>query len=97
MSRTLRVFFDFGHRWPLWESGTDEYAMAPSDYGFSPELTDLLRRWHAAWERVADFEIGQTDEPPSAEDRATLATLRERGLAGIRAELPAGVEVRVEP
>ena len=43
--RKVRVFHEYGAPWPLWESGTDEYQMQPSDYELSPELTDELRRW----------------------------------------------------
>ncbi len=94
--RVLRVFFDFGHRWPLWESGTKKYTMEPSDYGFSAELTEILRRWHAAWEPIADFDIGQTDQEPSAEDRAACLALQRQAVALIRREVPADVEVAVE-
>jgi hypothetical protein len=62
----MRVFIDPWHEWPVWETG-DKYVMEPSDYGFSDELTDLLRRWHDAWEPVASFDIGQIEEPPDPE------------------------------
>lgn len=94
--RVLRVFFDHGHQWPLWESGTDKYTMEPSDYGFSEELTELLRRWHAAWESVADFDIGQPVAEPSEQDRNELRSLRCQTIAVIRCEVPPGVEVRAE-
>lgn len=96
MRRVLRIFFDHGHRWPLWESGTAKYAMEPSDFGFSPELAALLARWHRAWEHIADFEIGQTDVPPTAEERQAEADLQRRSIEGIRRELPPGVDLRVE-
>lgn len=45
------MFPDYGHLWPLWESGTDKYAMEPEDYGLSPDLTSALRGWYDDWER----------------------------------------------
>lgn len=94
--RVLRVFFDFGHEWPLWESGTDKYTMEPSDYGFSEELTDLLRRWYVAWAVAADFDIGRTSAVPSEEDRAELVSLRRQAIAVIRREVPRDFQVQVE-
>lgn len=94
--RVLRVFFDFGHEWPLWESGTEKYTMEPSDYGFSDELTELLRRWYRAWVATADFDIGQTSTEPSEEDRAALMSLRRQAIAVIRREVPSDVHVQVE-
>lgn len=92
--RVLRVFVDHGHRWPLWESGTDKYAMEPSDYGFSEELVELLRRWHAVWEPVANFDIGQRVAEPSEQDRRELQSLEHQAIAVIRREMPSDVEVK---
>lgn len=90
----LRVFFDFGHEWPLWESGTEKYAMEPSDYGFSEELTDLLRRWRAAWERVAPFDFGEPSAELDAQDQAEEQSLRRQAIAVIEREAPSDVEVK---
>lgn len=90
--RELRVFFDHGHQWPLWEAG-DKVAMEPSDSGFPPELIELLRRWHDAWEPIADFDIGQTGEPPAPGSRAALEALANQALAAIHAEIPPDVSV----
>jgi hypothetical protein len=95
-SRVLRVFFDWGHPWPLWESGTDEYAMTPSAYGYSAELVDALRQWQEAWVPVADFEMGETQEQPSAEHYERLDLLRRTAFAGILRETPPGIVVRDE-
>jgi hypothetical protein len=95
-SRVLRVFFDWGHLWPLWESGTDKYAMEPSDYGFSPELVDILRQWRDAWVPVTDFDIGETQEPPTIEQYDRLQLLRETALAQILREAPHDVVVSDE-
>ena len=95
-TRVLRVFFDFGHDWPLWESGTEKYAMEPSDYGFSKELTDLLRRWYLAWSATASFDLGQTSVAPSEEDHAELVSLRRQAIAVIHRETPPDVQVQVD-
>lgn len=91
--RVLRVFFDFGHSWPLWESGTHKLAMEPSDYGFSGELTSLLARWFALWEPIASFDIGQPVPTPTEQDRETEGTLAWQAVATIRNELPADVDL----
>ncbi|MFJ3394367.1 hypothetical protein [Leifsonia aquatica] len=46
--RDVRLFPDWGHRWPLWEAepGPD---MSPEDYGLSPGLTVRMRRWYDEW------------------------------------------------
>ncbi len=92
--RVLRVFFDHCHQWPLWESGTEQYAMEPSDYGFSDELTELLRRWHAAWESLVDFDVGQPAAAAAQQDHDELRSLRRQAIAVISCEVPADVEVR---
>lgn len=48
--RIIRVFPDYGHLWPLWESGTDKYAMEPEDHGLSADLASALRSWYDDWE-----------------------------------------------
>ena len=94
--RVLRVFFDHGHEWPLWESGTDKNTMEPSDYGFSEELIELLRRWHRAWEPVASFDIGQPVAEPTEHDRKELQSLRRQAIAVIKREVPPDVEVKAK-
>lgn len=89
----LRVFFDHGHEWPLWETGTWKYAMEPVDYGFSPQLTELMRRWYERWHPIADFDIGQPVAEPSVEDRETEARLRRQVVAVVEREVPDDVTV----
>lgn len=45
------MFPDYGHLWPLLESGTDKYTMEPEDLGLSVDLTSALRSWYDDWER----------------------------------------------
>ncbi|NUU06415.1 hypothetical protein [Leifsonia sp. C5G2] len=60
----LRFFVDWGHRYPLWESFTDKYAMEPVDYGVSPELERRLGEWVLFW--TAHFEPAEGwDDPDS--------------------------------
>lgn len=94
--RVLRVFFDWGHVWPLWESGSDKLAMEPTDYGYSTELTDLLRRWQTAWMPVADFNMGETEDPPSATQYDLYEQFGKQALEGILRETPLGVAVQIE-
>ncbi|MFD1722929.1 hypothetical protein [Amnibacterium endophyticum] len=70
--------------------------MEPSDYGFSEELIDLLRRWHVLWERVASFDIGEPVPEPSAADRPELKSLKRLAVAVIKREVPPDVQVRAE-
>jgi hypothetical protein len=87
--RKLRVFFD---QTPVATSEAgDKITMEPTDYGFSPELTELLRRWHDAWEPLTDFDIGQTDEPPAPGARIALEALTHQALRAIEAEASADV------
>jgi len=51
--REVRLFPDWGHRWPLWEVGHGT-EMSPEDYGLSPGLTKRLRRWYDTWYRETD-------------------------------------------
>jgi hypothetical protein len=60
----IRFFLDWGHHYPLWEDGTDKYAMEPVDYGVSDELGERLRAWSRFWETHYDPFEGW-DAPPS--------------------------------
>lgn len=69
--REVRLFPDWGHPWPLWESdaGPD---MSPQDYGLSPGLTKRLRRWYDTWYR-------ETEPGEPWRDRALHRRWREEG------------------
>lgn len=60
--RVIRLFPDYGHRWPLWENDRpghpSKYTMVPSDYGLSKELTAKLRAWYDAWDAENLYENG---------------------------------------
>ncbi|HJE52540.1 MAG TPA: hypothetical protein K8V15_11305 [Tessaracoccus flavescens] len=85
MTRTIRYFHDYGHPWPLWESFTEHYTLAPDDLGLSEQLVDLLEAAHAEWERLADANLnGETPDESAlrAADRQAFAVLR-RELADV--------------
>jgi hypothetical protein len=94
--RVLRVFFDLGHDWPLWESGTDKVTMEPSDYGFSDELVALLIRWREAWISFPTPGASGSDHAASAAELQVLRALRRQAIAVIRREAPPGVEVQAD-
>jgi len=58
--RMIRMFPDYGHRWPLWESSTAEsptkYTMEPTDFELSQHLTQRLRSWYDTWDAENLFE-----------------------------------------
>lgn len=60
--RVIRLFPDYGHRWPLWENSTAErpskYTMEPADFGLSQDLTDRLRAWYDVWDAEDLYENG---------------------------------------
>lgn len=48
--RTIRLSPDWAHEWPLWELGSDKYAIDPGDLSLSDDLVSDLRAWHDHWE-----------------------------------------------
>jgi hypothetical protein len=46
--RTIRLFPDYVHPWPLWED--PDGPMEPEDFGLSQSLTESLSAWHQFWE-----------------------------------------------
>lgn len=92
MARVIRFLFEHGHPWPLWESGTDEYTMEPSDYGLSDELADRLRKAWDLWNRYHSVETGWDSAEPA--DQWLQQT--EQALAILRREVADFAEVRDE-
>ncbi|HEY8319349.1 MAG TPA: hypothetical protein VIG76_11000 [Amnibacterium sp.] len=55
VSREIRFFPDWGHRWPLWGSLLhDEITLSPADLSLSAELTADLRAWYDFWDEHLD-------------------------------------------
>lgn len=64
--RVIRMFCDYGRRYPLWESSTPTwdvgYTTTPETYGLSPELAEDLEGWQAFFESHGDpFEGWDSD------------------------------------
>ena len=72
--RVIRLFPDYGHRWPLWENSTpghpSKYTMEPDDFGLSETLTDRLRASYDAWHAETLYE---NDWRSRAKERAWKA------------------------
>lgn len=64
--RVIRMFPDYGHRWPLRENSTAEqltkYTMEPADFGLTQSLTLRLRIWHDAWD-AENLYVGGWSSP----------------------------------
>jgi hypothetical protein len=60
--RRIRFFLDWGHRYPLWEDGSDSYTKIPSDYGLSADLGERLYAWHQTWAQHCSPEHGWSHE-----------------------------------
>jgi hypothetical protein len=57
--RVIRVFPDWGNRWPLWGSaGDDDSAPMPADLGLSDELTGAMAKWYDFWTIHFHWERG---------------------------------------
>jgi hypothetical protein len=81
--RVIRMFPDWGHDWPLWETEHDNYLMEPPDYGLSADLTAKILGWHREWENGFDMNT----EPPSWKPgRGTLWSERGREIADLLRE-----------
>jgi hypothetical protein len=82
--RRIRVFPDWGRRWPLWENGTDKYTMEPSDYGLSHELTTSMRCWYDHWASHFDPFDGwdSEDNEPQSKVAGDLMVERLRAEVG---------------
>jgi hypothetical protein len=56
--RQIRLFPDWGRRYPLWENSTLTwdvgYTTTPETYGLSKELAEDLEGWQAFWEAHLD-------------------------------------------
>lgn len=90
MARTIRFFFDWGHQWPLWENGSEKYAMEPSDYGLSPDLTRRLRAVYDSW--LDHWDCGW-DSP---EALAAWTSDRRQAVAILRREVADFADVEEE-
>ncbi|MBB1029744.1 hypothetical protein G6027_02300 [Dietzia sp. SLG310A2-38A2] len=90
--RVIRFFPDYGRDHPLWESGTDKYAMDPEDYGLSESLARRLAEWMKHWESNVVPETGWR----SAEAAEESERIADALVADLRVEVSAFAEVRDE-
>lgn len=90
--KIIRFFPDWGREHPLWESGTDKYAMDPDDYGLSDSLSRRLAEWMRHWESNRVPETGWTSADAATESERTGDAL----VADLRIEVASFAEVRDE-
>ena len=94
--RVIRLFPDYGHRWPLWENSTPDhpskYTMEPADFGLSETLTDRLRAWYDAWEAENLYENGWSSRAKERAWKAEGASIAEQ----LRSEVIAFADVEYD-
>ena len=57
--RVIRVFPDWGNRWPLWESGSGgSPTPSPTELGLSDELTGAIAKWYDFWTEHFHWDRG---------------------------------------
>ena len=90
--RIIRFFPDWGRDHPLWESGTDKYAMDPEDYGLSDSLSRRLAEWMRHWESNRIPETGWKSADAAEESEHIGDAL----VADLRIEVASFAEVHDE-
>lgn len=87
--RNIRLFPDYGHRWPLWENSTPEhptkYTMEPADFGLSEHLTQRLRAWYDTWDAENLHQSGWSSPEHETAWRTDGANIAEELRAEVRA------------
>lgn len=69
MPRKLWLMADWG-TWPLWEPGTDHYAVDPEVLPISSELKASLKTWADAWDATLNQEYPPNSGFPSPAEEA---------------------------
>lgn len=91
--RVIRLFPDYGHRWPLWEDNTAErvtkYTMEPADFGLSESLTLRLRTWYDVWDAENLYENGWSSPENETAWKVAGASIAEQ----LREEVKAFADV----
>ncbi len=85
--REIRYFPDHGRKHPLWESGTDKYAMDPCDYDLSDGLSSGLRELMRFWNAHFTDSHGPSFEWDSAENEQHYWEEGDRLLEQLRSEV----------
>jgi len=90
--RTLRLMAEFG-TWPLWEPGSDHYAVDPETLPISRALKFALKAWADAWDRTLDQNYPPDSKFASPADEEAFEREGRRLRAALQAELGAGFRV----
>ena len=91
-TRLIRMFPDWGHDWPLWEDGGENYALTPVDLHLSDALTLRLKAWMELWHRKFSPELGWSSR--ADEERWTAQGIDLTGA--LAAELEPAAKLSVE-
>lgn len=83
---------EFG-TWPLWEPGSDHYAVDPETLPISRALKAALKAWADAWDRTLDQNYPPDSEFASPADEEAFEREGRRLRAALQAEL--GSEFRI--
>ncbi|GAB95150.1 hypothetical protein BJY21_004142 [Kineosphaera limosa] len=81
--RTIRYFFDLGHPYPLWETGTDTYTMKPADYGLSDSLARELKWLAEEYANRFDELVAATSADQDWREQPAGAEWRRRSEAAV--------------
>ena len=90
--RLIRMFPDWGHYWPLWEDGGQNYALTPTDLNLSRSLASGLEAWMKLWRTSFSPERGWSR---SADEERWTAQGRDLSVA-LAAELMPAARVSFE-
>lgn len=85
--REIRYFPDFGRKYPLWESGTEKYAMGPWDYDLSNGLASGLRELMELWSSHFTDKHGPEFEWDSVENERRYWDQGDQLLEKLRSEV----------
>ncbi|WGP06992.1 hypothetical protein [Brevibacterium iodinum] len=93
--REIRFFLDWGPKYPIWETGTDKYAMEPSDYGLTLELDKALRSYVDFWNEHF-IETDDSFEWDSSENKKAFDAEGDRLIRWLQDEVKGIAHVRDE-
>lgn len=94
--REIRFFPDYGRKHPLWESGTDKYAMGPWDYDLSDDLSTRMRELMRFWDTHFTDAPGRDFEWDSPENEQYYWDEGDRTLEQLRSEVEGVAVVKDE-
>ncbi|WP_144720332.1 hypothetical protein [Agrococcus jejuensis] len=80
--RVIRMFVDWGARWPLWETHGEPNMPTPSDLGLSAALGDALHAWSETWQD-RPWDAALPDEAAWIAEGGRLHAALQQELVGI--------------